>query len=73
MICLPGTDEWYVIYHRINRHFIQPDKQPGIHREVCIDRMEFEPDGSIRPVKPTHAVTSKDGSIDLISRDNPLF
>lgn len=73
VICLPGTDEWFVIYHRINRHFIQPDEQPGIHREVCIDRMEFEPDGSIRPVKPTHAVTGKDGSIDLISRDNPLF
>ena len=29
------------------------DKGPGIHREVCIDKMEFNPDGTIKPVKPT--------------------
>jgi beta-xylosidase len=50
---IPGKDEWYIIYHRINKNYIERDKGPGIHREVCIDKMEFNPDGTIKPVKPT--------------------
>ena len=53
MINTPGTDEWRIVYHRINKNFIEKDKKPGIHREVCIDRMEFNPDGTIKPVTPT--------------------
>lgn len=53
VIQIPGTDEWRIVYHRINKDFIDPDQKPGIHREVCIDRMEFNPDGTIRPVTPT--------------------
>lgn len=49
----PGTDDWYIVYHRINKHYIGKDKQPGIHREVCIDRLEFNPDGTIRRVALT--------------------
>ena len=49
----PGTDEWYIVYHRINKNYIAKDKQPGIHREVCIDRLEFNPDGTIRRVELT--------------------
>jgi len=30
-------------------------RDAGYHREVCIDRMEFAPDGSIRRATPTHA------------------
>ena len=50
---LPGRDEWYIVYHRINPAYLQRDKGPGFHRQVCIDRMEFNPDGTIRPVTPT--------------------
>ncbi len=50
---IPGTDEWYMVYHRINKNFIDREKGPGVHREVCIDRMEFNPDGTIRKVVPT--------------------
>lgn len=53
VINIPGTDEWRIVYHRINQDYVDPDKKPGIHREVCIDRMYFNPDGSIRPVIPT--------------------
>ena len=49
----PGTDEWYIVYHRIDKHFLDKDKGPGYHREVCIDRMEFNNDGTIRPVTVT--------------------
>jgi beta-xylosidase len=48
IIQIPGTDEWYIAYHR----FAIPDGD-GTHREVTIDRLWFEPDGSIRKVVPT--------------------
>ena len=73
VVNVPGTDDWYIVYHRINKYFIYADEQPGIHREVCIDRMEFNADGTIKPVTPTNAVANKDGSIDLIVNGNPLF
>ena len=50
---IPGRDEWYIVYHRINKNYIEREKGPGIHRETCIDRMFFNPDGTIKPVKPT--------------------
>ncbi len=53
VIQIPGTDQWRIVYHRINENFIEKDKGPGIHREVCIDRLEFNPDGTIKPVEPT--------------------
>ena len=50
---LPGKDEWYIVYHRINKNHIERIMQPGIHREVCIDRMTFDKKGRIVPVTPT--------------------
>lgn len=50
---IPGRDEWYIVYHRINKDYIARDKGPGWHREVCIDRMEFNADGTIKRVTPT--------------------
>ena len=52
---IPGKDEWYIVYHR----FSYPDgikmgDAAGYNREVCIDKLEFNEDGSIKPVKPTH-------------------
>ena len=51
---IPGKDEWYIVYHRINKNYIEGHKGPGWHRETCIDKMEFLPDGRIKPVVPTH-------------------
>ena len=48
---IPGTDEWRIVYHRINKWYLKDG--PGVHREVCIDRMEFNEDGTIKPVVPT--------------------
>lgn len=50
---IPGTDEWYIVYHRINPNFREPQLTPGIHRQVCIDRMYFDKSGRIVPVVPT--------------------
>lgn len=53
IICKPGTDEWYIVYHRINKHYLNKSLSPGTHREVCIDRLEFNEDGTIKRVKLT--------------------
>lgn len=48
IIQVPGEDEWYIIYHR------RPlDETDGNHRQTCIDKMEFDKDGFILPVKIT--------------------
>ncbi|MDF3056578.1 MAG: glycosyl hydrolase family 43 [Rariglobus sp.] len=44
---IPGTDRWYVAYHR---HAIPGGS--GYQRETCLVRMEFNPDGSIKPMDP---------------------
>ncbi len=54
VIQVPGKDEWYIVYHRFRR----PNAKgmgwaAGYNREVCIDRMEFNADGTIRVVEPT--------------------
>ncbi len=48
---IPGKDEWYIVYHRINKEYIK--NEPGIHREVCIDKFQFDDQGKIVKVKPT--------------------
>ena len=51
---IPGKDQWYIVYHRINKNFIESQEGPGWHREVCIDEMTFDKKGRIIPVTPTH-------------------
>jgi beta-xylosidase len=54
VIQIPGKDEWYIIYHRFNRpKGITMGDAAGYHREVCIDKLEFNTDGSIKRVTPT--------------------
>jgi hypothetical protein len=48
---IPGRDEWYIVYHRINAAYLS--NGPGYHREVCIDKPEFNADGTIKQVTPT--------------------
>ncbi|MDE6564475.1 MAG: family 43 glycosylhydrolase [Muribaculaceae bacterium] len=42
---------WRIVYHRINPAY--KHKDPGVHRQVCIDEMTFGEDGTINPVVPT--------------------
>ena len=51
---VPGTDKWYMVYHRFTRpEGIKMGLSGGYNRETCIDPMYFNPDGTIVPVKPT--------------------
>ena len=50
----PGTDEWYIVYHRFQRpRGAKLDWSAGYNREVCIDPLTFNADGTIQPVKPS--------------------
>lgn len=48
VINVPGTDEYYIVYHR--RPLSETD---GNHRETCIERMYFDENGEIKPVRIT--------------------
>ncbi len=48
LIRIPGSDEWYIVYHR--RPLGETDRN---HRVSCIDRLRFDEKGFIRPVKIT--------------------
>lgn len=64
---IPGTDDWYIVYHRINKNYLS--NGPGYHREVCIDRLMFADDGTINQIQPTHegiAPVNVSGLIDGI-------
>ncbi len=53
-IQIPGKDEWYIVYHRFTRpKGIDMGRSAGFHREVCIDKLVFNEDGSIQQTKPT--------------------
>jgi beta-xylosidase len=50
----PGTDEWYIVYHRFQRPRGQKlDWSAGYNRETCIDPLTFDGEGHIIPVKPS--------------------
>lgn len=53
IIQIPGKDEWYMVYHRISRPKGINMSSPGNYREICIDKLEFNEDGTIRKVIPT--------------------
>jgi beta-xylosidase len=54
VINIPGTDEYYIVYHR--RPLGDTD---GNHRHTCIDRMYFDENGLIKPVKITFTGVEK--------------
>ena len=45
VINIPGTDRWLIVYHR--RPIPNEDRD---HRVTCIDNLEFNDDGTIKPV-----------------------
>lgn len=48
VIQIPGTDDYYIVYHRRGldiKHYNE--------RSTCIDKLEFDEDGFIKPVKMT--------------------
>jgi hypothetical protein len=57
IINLPGTDDWYIVYHRFDVERFGDletySTEAGNHREICIDKLEFDENGNILPVFAT--------------------
>ena len=51
LIYLPGSKQWLIVYHRWNNR--SGGGPYSGSREICIDRLEYGSDGSIRPVDMT--------------------
>ena len=54
IINIPGTDEYYIVYHR---HPLNDEN--GHHRYTCIERMTFDEKGYINPIKITNEGVSE--------------
>ena len=55
VVKVPNKDEWFIVYHRFPfPEGIKMGDSAGFHREVCIDKLEFNADGTIKQVVPTH-------------------
>ncbi|MFH8939420.1 family 43 glycosylhydrolase [Streptomyces griseosporeus] len=53
VVGVPGTDDWYIVYHRFALNGPGRPGGDGTHRETTVDRLRFAPDGTIEPVVPT--------------------
>jgi len=54
VVQIPGKDEWYMVYHRFKfPDAVTKGREAGYHREVCIDKLEFDENGAIKQVVPT--------------------
>lgn len=58
---------YYIVYHRHNN----PHAIHGFHRQVCIDRMEFDEEGNILPIQPTHKSLTPSGLTPKAGRNYP--
>lgn len=61
VINVPGTDVWYIIYHRRPKGETEAN-----YRVTCIDRMYFDNQGFIKPVK----ITQEGVEAQLLKRKN---
>lgn len=53
VVNVPGTDQWYVTYHRFALNGPGRPGGDGMHRETTVDRLWFAADGTLQPVVPT--------------------
>ena len=67
VINVPDTDKWFIVYHR--RPLGETDRD---HRVTCIDRMEFNDDGTIKPVVLTNEGVSAVGPQLVITESGTI-
>lgn len=47
----PDEDVWYIVHHRFATPTAAYPGYHGFHREVCVERLRFSPDGYMLPVE----------------------
>lgn len=53
VVNLRGTNDLIMTYHRFHHNYIRPTEKTGIHREICLDPIEFDNEGHILPIIPS--------------------
>ena len=53
VVNVPGTDDWFICYHRFAIPGPGTPRGDGVRRESTLDRLVFAADGSIEEVVPT--------------------
>lgn len=53
VVNVPGTDDWFICYHRFAIPGPGTPRGDGMRRESTLDRLVFAADGSIEEVVPT--------------------
>lgn len=48
---LKEGNDYYIVYHRHDN----PHSNRGFHRQLCIDKLEFNSDGTITPIEGSHS------------------
>ncbi len=62
---LQEGNDYYIVYHRHDN----PHSNRGFHRQICIDKLEFDKKGRIRPVNASHAGVSFPTKSSVTSRN----
>ncbi len=65
---LQDGNDYYIVYHRHDN----PHSNRGFHRQVCIDKMEFDENGKILPINPTHSGIGYVGN-PTVSKNNLAY
>lgn len=60
---LQEGDNYYIVYHRHDN----PHSTRGFHRQLCTDKLIFNPDGTIQPIEGTHKGVGRLGKSVLTS------
>ncbi len=47
----PGEEKYYIVYHRFGTPLSKYTEGKGFHRELCLDKIEFNDKGLLQPVK----------------------
>lgn len=53
VVNIKGTNDLIMTYHRFHHNYKTPTEKTGIHREICLDPIEFNDYGEIIPIKPS--------------------
>lgn len=73
IVQVPGTDEWYIAYHRFAYPTLSSPIGDGTHRETTVDRVTFGTDGLMQKVVPTldsvDPLTYSDGPVTAAVSD----
>lgn len=65
---LQERNNYYIVYHRHDN----PHSTRGFHRQLCIDKLIFNEDGSIRKIVPTHEGTGNIAPLTVKSENVAL-